>query len=127
MLVRFRACDKKLNRRCGVIGQLKGRYGGHGLGIAKGILRVLRNFCTPGLSMPGAKRNRKLTPNLKLEKRIKTSVHTLTGDVAGNEQLAFVHLAGKSKRIHSEGEAQRGQLEMCVCSLKTRPMQRAEW
>ena len=61
--------------------------------------------------MPGAKRNRKLTPNLKLEKRIKTSVHTLTGDAAGNEQLAFVHLAGKSKRIHSEDEAQSGQLE----------------
>ena len=94
-----------------MIGQLKGRYEGHGLGIAIAIMRALRNFCTPGLGIPGGKRKNSKTPDKKLENHIKSSVHTLTGDAAGNEQLAFVHLAGKSKGIHSEDEAQSGQLD----------------
>ena len=109
LLVRFRACNNKLVRRCGVIGQLKGRYDGHGLGIAKGIMRALERFCTVGRGAPEVKR-KIVKCDVRLLKHMKRIVHTLTGDAAGNEQLAFVHLAGNSQKIHNEDEAESGQL-----------------
>ena len=86
LLICFRATDRKLQVVEGVLGQLAGRYSSTALGICAATLKVIREFCTPGMGNPSGK-EAELECDEQLVEHIRHRAQAITVDAASNEAV----------------------------------------
>lgn len=85
LLVRFSACDAKLNVRRGFMGQTRGA-GGRGLQVLQATRKVLKDFCTVNLGVPDGIGN--IVLDETLYNHIRSKIEVVVSDSAANEILA---------------------------------------
>jgi len=95
LLVRFSSCDGRLNVRRGFMGQTRGA-GGKALQLLHATKKVLKDFCTKRLGVPG---NKQATLDEALYKHVRSKIEVIVSDSASNEILAAN--VGRGRRLET--------------------------
>ena len=93
LLLRYRACNSKLQMRAGVLGQVNlcvDQNSQGAFGIARGTMSVIRNFCTAKRAPPHTSRSLRTAPQFQsgVFAHLKRTIEMIDTDAAADERRA---------------------------------------